>query len=274
MTKHAIRICRCGHEEFDHVNGVCRVCGEPCKFRPRGKRRGNADGIEGSDRRRLATQKLHADIAKAVSDFLKNVGEDVKVRVTPAAAPTPSKKTTFDSVDEIRATLPTLTKAHVEHSGEIKLGKGERAVLTVIAQHAKGVTRQQIRQITGYSRRTADQYLSNLRGLDFIVDGDFIQASDDGIKALGKGFRRLPTGDALYQHLLGELGRGEARILALLHDEWPGALEKSSIEIALKYTRRSRDQYLSNLRSRRLIEDVGKTGVRAADILFDKRRKR
>lgn len=43
---------------------------------------------------------------------------------------------------------------------------------------------------------------------------------------------------------------------------------KPDIDEALTYTRRTRDQYLSNLRSRRLIED-GKGTVRLVGELFD-----
>jgi hypothetical protein len=272
MTKRANRICRCGHEEFDHVGGNCRVCGGPCKFRARGRQK---SAVAGSDRQRLATQQLHADIAEAVNRFLKNIGDGRQQ--LPMLKPS-RKKTSFDSVDEIRAALPTLTKAAAPPSERspakvesLDLGKGERAVLTVAAQFfSGGATKRQVQQITGYTRRTCDQYVSNLRVVGFVVDHDGkIQATKMGISWLGDDYKPLPVGDALYRFWLHELGQGERRVLELLHDEWPDALLKGSINAALKYTRRTCDQYLSNLRVRRLIEDVGRGAVRAAEILFD-----
>ncbi len=146
-----------------------------------------------------------------------------------------------------------------------ELGRGERAVLTAIAQHRK-VDREQLRVLTGYKRSSRDTYLQKLRARGLITDGWPVSATPDGIAALGD-YEPLPTGRALRDYWLQRLGAGEARILQALVDEHPRGLERSEIDERTGYKRSSRDTYLHKLRARHLIRTQGRH-VFAAEELF------
>lgn len=146
---------------------------------------------------------------------------------------------------------------------------GERAVLTVIAQHPEGATREQLTVITGYKRSTRDAYLQRMRERGLITAaGDRIQATDEGIAALGPEFEPLPTGAALRSHWLDRLPEGEAKILRILCDWNPRAVDREQLSRETNYARSSRDAYLQRLKSRQLIV-VSREGVQASPILFD-----
>lgn len=151
------------------------------------------------------------------------------------------------------------------------LGKGEFRVLTAVAQHPEGVTREQVTILTGYKRSTRDTYLQRLRAAGFVVVGERIEATAEGRAALGRGFEPLPVGDALREHWIGRLPEGERKILQVVLDAYPRAVDRERISEVTGYARSSRDTYLQRLRARRLVE-TDRGSVRAADDLFDLQR--
>jgi hypothetical protein len=188
-----------------------------------------------------------AELRKRLRELASGKTSGVVV-VAPRQPPQPSASR--------RPEIPKRAAPQGLENGEIKLGKGQRACLIAIAQHGnEGVTKKQLRQITGYTRRTCDQYLSVLREVDFIYEGggNRIVATEPSVVWLGGDYEELPTGDALYRHLLSKLPQGEGRVLQLLHDAHPEAVDRSAIDEALGYTRRTRDQYLLNLKNRRVV---------------------
>jgi hypothetical protein len=269
VTKHANRLCRCGHEEFDHGKAGCRFCKDECKkFRPRGKQSGKTK-IEGGDKRRLAIQQLHADIAAAVSRFEKNLFGEGHASLPMLK---PSKKRSYTSVAEIDSMLPTLTKVvnGVAKNGEVKLGKGERKCMIAIAQHGdKGITKAHLTQLTSYKRSTRDAYTYRLRTLGYIIEeGAKLLPMPPGIAWLGHDYERLPTGDALRAYWMQRLPEGEKVILDLLCSTWPNGNERSIFDEATDYARSTRDAYISRLVARGLVVDVGRGVVKASDALF------
>jgi DNA helicase HerA-like ATPase len=149
------------------------------------------------------------------------------------------------------------------------LGKGERATLTAIAQHANGVTRAQLTVLTGYKRSTRNTYLQRLGAWRLIVErGSRFVATDAGVAELGADFEPLPTGDALRTHVLGSLPEGERTILQVLVDAYPDAVDREAISEATTYTRSSRNTYIQRLGARELVEVAG-DGVKASPMLFD-----
>jgi hypothetical protein len=153
--------------------------------------------------------------------------------------------------------------------GKTGLPVGERAVLTVIAQHPSGATREQLTVITGYKRSTRDAYLQRMRERGLVdTSGDSITATDAGIAAIGPGFEPLPTGHELQGHWLARLPKGEAKILAILCQFYPGVVDRDHVSSETNYARSSRDAYLQRLKSRQLIT-VSRDGVQASPILFD-----
>jgi hypothetical protein len=151
------------------------------------------------------------------------------------------------------------------------LGKGERAILSAIAQHFEtGVTRDQLSVLTGYRRSTRDTYVQRLReaGLVDQNGGGTIRVSDQGIATLGDGYAPLPTGDALREHWLNRLRGGELALFGVLVEAYPNSVHREALSEKTKYARSSRDTYLQRLVARKLVRRVGRGEVRAAEELF------
>lgn len=147
------------------------------------------------------------------------------------------------------------------------LGKGERIVLTAIAQHPDGCDPEQITVLTGYKRSSRDTYLQKLRSAGYVTPGWPALATDEGVAALGGDFEPLPTGAELQAYWLNRLGGGEATILGELIRRYPSWMTKAEIDEQTGYKRSSRDTYLQKLKARKLI-DVARGEARASDVLF------
>lgn len=182
---------------------------------------------------------------------------------------------TFHQVttEEPRSTIveQPLRKIAAGDNGEFSklLGKGELKILTAIAQHDLGVTKEQLTVLTGYKRSSRDTYLQRLISRSLIQLGPTIRATTEGVAALGTGFEPLPTGSALREYWLGRLSRGERKILQILVQEYPDSVKRENLDAQIDYQRSSRDTYLQRLRSRQLVEDAGRGEVRASENLFD-----
>ncbi len=147
-------------------------------------------------------------------------------------------------------------------------GSGVNKVLTAIAQHSDGVTREQITVLTGYKRSSRDTYLQRLKQEGAIeFRGDLILATGHGIQILGPGFTPLPTGEELRKYWLDRLPEGERKLFGYLVGIYPAWSDRQALDAATGYKRSSRDTYLQRLRSRQLIETSGVT-VRASERLF------
>jgi len=155
-------------------------------------------------------------------------------------------------------------------NGNGDMGVGERKILIALAQHPKGLTREQLGIITGYRRSTRNTYLQRLAagGLIDVSLVDRIMINDIGIMALGQNYEAPPTGAALREFWLDKLGQGgERRILELLIDLYPKSIEREALSEQLGYARSSRNTYLQRLAAGHLVTSVGTT-VRASDDLF------
>lgn len=149
------------------------------------------------------------------------------------------------------------------------LPKGERAILTAIAQHVE-CSKEQLSILCGYKRSARDTYLQRLRAKGYIADeGGPIRATREGVAALGS-FERLPTGARLLAHWMGRLPRGEAAVLKVVCEHWPKPTPRTAIDEATCYKRSARDTYIQRLQARRLVQPTH-GGVKASDMLFDRR---
>jgi hypothetical protein len=149
-------------------------------------------------------------------------------------------------------------------------GAGEAKILTAVAQHHSGVTREQLSVLTGYKRSSRDTYLQRLRATGAIsINGVTITATAAGSAALGSNFTRLPTGSRLREHWLSSLPEGESRILAIVCQAFPRTVTKDKISEATDYKRSSRDTYLQRLKARQLVV-VSPGFVVANPDLFDR----
>lgn len=148
------------------------------------------------------------------------------------------------------------------------LPKGERQVLTAIAQHTGGVTREQLTILTGFKRSTRDAYVQRLRTADLVTQaGDSIVATDAGIAALGNDFEPLPTGNALRDHWIGRLPDGERRIFEVVASAYPDAVSRDALSEATEFKRSTRDAYVQRLAARKLVI-AGRGDVTASAELF------
>jgi hypothetical protein len=181
--------------------------------------------------------------------------------------PIPSK-TVFASRPQPPVTRPAPTPS----AGDVRLGRGETAILTAIAQHENaGVTREQLTVLTGYKRSSRDTYLQHLLAAGMAEqsrhDASAIVATSQGLHALGPDFEPLPTGDELRAHWMDRLGGGEKVLFELVIGAYPDAVERDVLSEASGYQRSSRDTFLQRLAARRLIV-TERGAVRASEILF------
>ena len=157
--------------------------------------------------------------------------------------------------------------------GDVKLGKAERAVLSVLAQYPDGLTRGPLTIMSGYSysggfRNT----LSALRGAGYIVGGNeqVMAITDAGLDALGP-YDPLPVGRDLLDYWLADprLGKAEKAILSLLADRYPDSIpgEELAPLVGYEYSGGFRNN-LSKLRTLGLIEGSNTTGVAASEVFF------
>jgi uncharacterized protein len=94
-----------------------------------------------------------------------------------------------------------------------KLPSGERKVLTALAQHGV-MSKRKLAILTGYAIGGGgfNNILSSLRSKQYIVGSQEIDITDAGLAAMGS-WQPLPTGQALVEHWLGQLGKAERAIL-------------------------------------------------------------
>lgn len=160
-----------------------------------------------------------------------------------------------------------IANGHKPITGDVKLTRAERAILTVLAQHGARTT-VQVALLTGYSHKSGGfrNALSSLRSGGLITGRGSVEATDAGVSALGV-WEPLPRGSALTEWWYGQLGRAERLILAELVAAWPAALATDEIAARTGYSATSGGfrNALSRLRSLQLA--AGRGELRAADEL-------
>jgi len=131
---------------------------------------------------------------------------------------------------------------------------GELAILTAVAQHRAGCTREQLTVLTGYKRSSRDTFIQRLSSAGRIdKDGDRLVVTDRGRADLGPDFKPLPKGAALRQFWLDKLGGGERVLLEQLVKAYPKPLTRTELSERTDYQRSSRDTFLQRLSSRELV---------------------
>ena len=147
------------------------------------------------------------------------------------------------------------------------LGKGERKVLTAIAQHEFGVDREQVTILTGYKTSTRNAYIQRLQVAGLVDIGPPIVATQTGIDALPAEFEPLPTGEDLRDYWLARLPQGECAVLSPLIDAHPHGVSRDQISIETGYKTSTRNAYIQRLQTRKLVIVRG-CDVTAHDQLF------
>lgn len=215
------------------------------------------------------SQRLVGQLATISVTFNDRADALEKMVRDASAPPAPTVTHPVTPRPQAHAITRDRTRSHVA-AGDLKLGAGEVAVLTAIAQHGEhGVTREQLTVLTGYKRSSRDTYLQRLRAAELVTPGGAeLVATDAGQRVLGPDFEPLPTGPALVQYWLSRLPEGERRCFEIVLQGGGQVVDREAISEATGYKRSSRDTYLQRLGARRLIV-VDRAGVRASATLFE-----
>ena len=203
-----------------------------------------------------------AQAQPAVVSEIGNLKTLVKLQVDKAPS-LPAAKLPVTRVASVRSSA-----AHVNGEG---LSKGETSVLTALIQYPNGLTGRQLSVITGYVQQSRDTYLSRLvgRGLAVRDRPGHITAVQPAANRALPSVEPLPTGSALQEFWLQRLSRGEAAILRVVINEYPGAIQSTSITEQTGYVQQSRDAYISRMVGKEIISRVQPGWVRASDALFE-----
>lgn len=152
-------------------------------------------------------------------------------------------------------------------NGERRLGRAERAILTVLAQHGRlGIV--QVALLAGYSANGGGfrNALGALRTAGFITPGADPEPTEQGLAALSE-WEPLPSGPALLDWWYRQLGKAERLALAELVQAWPAALSVEQLAERTGYAAGGGGfrNALGRLRSLQLADGRGQ--MRAADTL-------
>jgi hypothetical protein len=213
------------------------------------------------------------ELASALTDYQK-VGERITAAVarlmagferavsTPAAPSPPTRRV------EAPTAAPQRAPARRQPTeGEAPLGRCERAILTVLAQHGRRTTTQ-VALLSGYSAKSGGfrNSLSSLRSAGRIEGRGEVEVTQAGIAALGE-YEPLPAGPALVEWWYGQLGRAERTVLEVLVKAWPSEVPTDQIASYTGYSASSGGfrNALSRLRSLELAS--GRGALVASDVL-------
>jgi hypothetical protein len=161
-------------------------------------------------------------------------GASIRTAVLPGAA-------TRGAASLRRSPEPEAARPAVAQLGgspsDVSLGKAERLILAALATYPQGRTRTQVAILTGYSSRGGGfgNALSRLRSLGLVEGGrEDLRITGAGVEAAGD-VQPLPTGRALLDHWLGQLGKAERLALEALADVYPGAMTREELGAATGY---------------------------------------
>jgi DNA-binding MarR family transcriptional regulator len=175
-------------------------------------------------------------------------------------------------------TLPKLaTPAAARAAAPKKVAeKGERKVLTALAQHPRGLTSEQLAVFTEYASTARGEYLAALQKDGRVSrTGDFAgrdarrsvyEITVKGLEWLGS-FEKLPTGDALLTYWTEKLKERESTVLVAIASVYPHGLTLGEIGTRTDYRPTSVGEATMNLVRRRLVVKDGRE-VRAVAELF------
>lgn len=158
---------------------------------------------------------------------------------------------------------------HVDSDNNGSIAKGEKAVLIACANFTNGLLRTQITVLTQYTRSSRDAYIHRLKTKGYVTtDAGKIKITPEGVDILGHDYQPLPTGDALMQHWLNTLPKGEKIMLELIAGEYPNSISRDELTNKSGYTRSSRDAYLHRMMNKEIIEATNRGEVKASQYLF------
>lgn len=118
---------------------------------------------------------------------------------------------------------------------DVTLGAGPRKLLLILAHHRDGLPKNRLAALAGYSPRksTIRNHLSELRVAGFVLPGEPICPTPEGLAHVADDVQELPSGDELLEHWFREVGGGATQaLLRVLIDAWPRNLTKEEAAAA------------------------------------------
>jgi hypothetical protein len=241
---------------------------------PRSGRRRQADRERSRTRSARSSITASSQVIKAVDsrDFRNVLRKLTLQSEKPSYEPrreslTPSKATGGPGQTSTRSARRP--PEPVEYDGAA-LPPGEVACLTAVLQYP-GLERKRLGVLTTYKRSTRDVYIAKLVAKGLVdANGNGLQATDAGRKAMDGKYQPLPTGDALVEYWRQRLPEGERKTLDVLLEHRGRDVTRTAIDEATGYARSTRDVYLTKLKARGLVDFVGSGKVRASAELVER----
>lgn len=221
-----------------------------------------------------AVQQLTRTLTEAIERHRQEVEREVRAlfglmaSVARTGAETP--RVPMSASYAPKRTTPTAQKTE---AGSPNLGKAERAILTVLAQHPDGCERGKLTLLAGYRYSGGFRNsLSSLRSAGYLEGGNegVMRITDAGLAALGP-VEPLPTGDALRAYWLqhASLGKAERTILEALFYNPKGLTANELCTVTgYEFSGGFRNS-LSTLRTAGLLVGRNTERMRAADVLME-----
>lgn len=212
------------------------------------------------------------DVAVGV---FKKIGEEVAVQIANFSHKNAVQSVTLTATSFIpeKRNVPIVerkgTFVNRSLSPDLSLPEGERKVITAAAQNGSvGASREEISILTGFKRSTRDAYIQRAATKGYLATGSSIIATQEGVDALGEGFKPLPTGSDLRDYWYERLPEGEKKILSRCILRFPAPVDRETLSNETGFKRSTRDAYIQRLTTRRLVIPVGQGRIQASDHLF------
>lgn len=174
-----------------------------------------------------------------------------------------------------RESLPVPVKRRMVsplNGNQQDLGAAHRKFLTVLANRQDRPTRRnQLAVISGYSSKSShvDNTISNLRVRGYIHgERDNLVITAEGLAALGS-YDPLPSGEALIEHWVSEVGSAGGKMLRALVETYPNTMSRDELAEVTGFSVSSShvDNTISGLRTRELVTGT-RDALRASEEFF------
>lgn len=227
--------------------------------------------------------RLQLDRSTTAAEVAKEIATTLRAALNPAPVQNIRAVPAMVSPRPATVIAPRATDLRPKAAPNIRADVGSpactgalRRIMIALAQHPGWLTDSKISVFSGVGKKGGSfgTYLSRARGAGWIEDGGggTRRITEAGLAALGD-YEKLPTGPDLAAFWMGhrKLAGAASKILMVLIDAYPEGLDDETIgERAGVGTKGgSFGTYLSRLRSRDLLQDLGGRTRKASDILFE-----
>lgn len=179
--------------------------------------------------------EIGKDIGGIALEVVSAIGRVKGVSAAPARSARPAAVAERPRPTPRPAAAPRITP-----EGDVKLGKAERSVLSVLAQYPQGRSKKQVALATGYAINGGgfNNAIGALRSAGYVEGSkELLAATEAGMDAIADQVEPLPTGTDLLDHWLAHprLGKAERLILEHLHGIYPATATKEEVAEATGY---------------------------------------